>query len=579
MGKASKSKDQLLELGKEKGYVTYDDINEYISEDFIESEDFDSLFDLLSERGIQIVEDETESVASLDEEYADHDVSDDEMVVSANIVDAEIKNSDSVKFYLKEMGKIALLERADEIEYAKHIEIGRKQLRRGLLRTSFLVDMILRYWAKVCDGKMRSQEILDIQEEHIDYDEYEESEHVDTVFIEKGIELAKKYKDVLEKRTLFLTYKDLKTKRAYLQAHAQMNKTLKSINIKFSRYEKIADEFIKLYKDYKMKLNSLEIQKRKFRQVHENIEELLSFYDKNKELLNKIEKNMPFHIFEISRSNYLSLQKEVDSMERRLGVLPQELNKVVYIIEHGRKRVKDSKDIMIESNLRLVVSIAKKYLNRGLHFLDLIQEGNMGLMKAVDKYDYRKGFKFSTYATWWIKQAITRAIADQAKTIRIPVHMIETINKISKVSKKLFQEYGREPSPDEIAQVLGMPSEKVHKILKSIQEPISLETPIGDDDDTHLKDFIEDSSISNPEEVTTRKLLREQIEKIIGTLSEKEREVIMYRFGLVDGVEHTLEQVGAMFNLTRERIRQIESKAIRKIRHPSRAKYLKDFEI
>ncbi len=573
MGKA-KGKDQLIEIGKEKGYVTYDDINEYVSEDVVEAEELESLFDILSEKGIQILEDEAE--VYLHQEQMEED---DEMIVSASIVEADIKNSDSVRYYLREMGKIALLGRADEIEHAKYIEMGRKQLRRGLLRTAFLVDMVLRYWAKVCDGKMKSQEILDVQEEHIDYDDYEESEHIDAVFIEKGIELAKKYKTVLEKRTLFLTYKDTKTKKEYLKAHAEMNKTLKSINIKFSRYEKIADEFIKLCKDYKSKLNSLEIQKRRFQAIHPNVEELLSYYDKNKELLNKIEKQMPFHTFEITRSNYLALQKEVEEIERRLGVLPEELNKVIYIIEQGRKRVKESKDIMVKSNLRLVVSIAKKYINRGLHFLDLIQEGNMGLMKAVDKYDYKKGFKFSTYATWWIKQAITRAIADQAKTIRIPVHMIETINKISKVSKKLFQENGREPSPEEIAKALNMSPDKVRKILKSIQEPISLETPIGDDEDTHLKDFIEDSSISNPEETTARKLLREQIEKIINTLSDKEREVIMYRFGLVDGIEHTLEQVGAMFNLTRERIRQIESKAIRKIRHPSRAKYLKDFEV
>ncbi len=576
MGKA-KSKDQLLEVGKEKGYVTYDDINEYVSEDFVESEDFEALFDMLSEKGIQILEDDSE--ASLKEFEAEEPLDHDDMIVSANIMEAEIKNNDSVRYYLREMGKIALLGRADEIEHAKYIEIGRKQLRRGLLRTSFLVDMVLRYWGKVCDGKMRSQEILDVQEEHMEYDEYEEPDHIDDVFIEKGIELAKKYKIVLEKRMLFLTYKDAKTKSEYLKAHAEMNKTLKSINIKFSRYEKIADEFIKLYKSYKTKLNSFQIQKRRFKAIHQNVEELLSYYDKDKELLKKIERHMAFHVFEISRSNYLALQREIEDIERRLGVLPEELNKVISIIEHGRKRVKDSKDIMVKSNLRLVVSIAKKYINRGLHFLDLIQEGNMGLMKAVDKYDYRKGFKFSTYATWWIKQAITRAIADQAKTIRIPVHMIETINKISKVSKKLFQENGKEASPEEIAKVLDMSPEKVRKILKSIQEPISLETPIGDDEDTHLKDFIEDSSISNPEEATAKRLLKEQVEKIINTLSDKEREVIMYRFGLVDGIEHTLEQVGTMFNLTRERIRQIESKAIRKIRHPSRAKYLKDFEL
>lgn len=578
MGKA-KGKDQLLEIGKEKGYVTYDDINEYVSEDFVESEEFENLLDVLSEKGIQILEDESEGLAGLEMMSSEEEISENDMIVSDHISEADIKNNDSVKFYLREMGKIALLERADEIEYAKYIEMGRKQLRRGLLRTSFLVDMVLRYWAKVCDGRMRSQEILDVQEEHIDYDEYEEAEYIDNVFIEKGIELSKKYKAVIEKRTLFLTYKDAKTKLEYLKAHAEMNRTLKSINIKFSRYEKIADEFIKLCKEYKSKINSLEIQKKKFKNIHEDVEELLSFYDNDKQLLNKIEKHIGFHTFEISRSNYLALQKEVENIERMLGVLPEELNKVIRIIEHGRKRVKESKDIMVNSNLRLVVSIAKKYINRGLHFLDLIQEGNMGLMKAVDKYDYRKGFKFSTYATWWIKQAITRAIADQAKTIRIPVHMIETINKISKVSKKLFQEYGKEPTPEEIAKALNMPTEKVRKILKSIQEPISLETPIGDDEDTHLKDFIEDLSISNPEEATAKRLLKEQIEKIINTLSEKEREVIMYRFGLVDGVEHTLEQVGAMFNLTRERIRQIESKAIRKIRHPSRAKYLKDFEL
>jgi len=560
----------LIEVGKEKGYVTYDEVNEVLDEDFVSSEGFEEVIDTLANFNIQVVESE--------EEYEEKEHLD-EIVVSTESFTVMGRDGDPVKLYLKEMGKIPLLTREQEIHYARQIETGRKIMRRGLLRSSFLVEKLLQDWGKLCNGKLKIGDIMDLIEEDPNSECYEENcEKHERFFMEKGLELAKAYRELLQARERYIVEGTAETKREYLYRHAQMNRIVHQMRIKYSKFERVADELLKLYQRYIRKKRDYESRKRKLQAIHPDINELINDYLGNRELQEKIKSaGYSFDRFNSLVSEYISLKREVEKLKREIGIIPEEIKRVMSIIEQGRRKVVKAKQVMIQSNLRLVVSIAKKYVNRGLHFLDLIQEGNIGLMKAVDKYDYRKGYKFSTYATWWIRQAITRAIADQARTIRIPVHMIETINRIIKASKKLFQELGREPTPEEIAKHLGMSADKVRKVLRSAQEPISLETPIGDDEDTFLKDFIEDKSIPNPEEYVSRKLLREQLERVLETLSEKEREILRYRYGLVDGTEYTLEQVGKMFNVTRERIR--ESKAIRKLRHPSRAKYLKDFEL
>ncbi len=565
---------KLIMLAKEKGYVTYKELNETIDEDILLSEELDALIEYLNELNIDVVDEgKPEEISSSDgnhEDYLGIDFSD----------DVWAKTDDPVKLYLKEMGKIPLLTREQEIQLAKEIERGRKIVFRGLLRTSFLIDKILDEWAKIADGKMKVKDFININiNEDEDDSSYDETmDAITKEFIQKGLELARMYRDLKDLELKLIEDPDnIQLKKEFLYQHAKVNRFIKKMNIKFTKIDKFADELKELYQRYKRRQKDYEKRIKKIAQIYPDVDKVLKGeYDD--EILKKIEEHgFSFGRFEILRTETLKIKNEIEEIKEKIGTIPSELQHIIDIIQEGRHIVNTTKQLIVQSNLRLVVSIAKKYTNRGLQFLDLIQEGNIGLMKAVDKFDYKKGYKFSTYATWWIRQAITRAIADQARTIRIPVHMIETINKIIRVSRQMFQELGREPTPEEIAKKVGMSPEKVRKILRTSQEPISLETPIGDDDESHLGDFIEDKSVMSPEKYVLRQALRAQLEEVLSTLSEREEQVLRYRFGLEDDTEYTLEQVGKKFGVTRERIRQIEAKALRKLRHPNRAKYLRPF--
>jgi len=573
---------RLINIGKDKGYITYKELNEDLSDDIISSEEIDDLLQMFEDLNIKVVNEpvggQIEKVKKTEE--ADEEEKSEKHSLSEIEEDFTTKTYDPVKMYLREMGLISLLSREGEVEIAKRIETGENQVLNALIRCRVGIEYLTELGGDLEAGVIKVRDIVnDIEDE---YNLHQIGQRRDFL-----LDLINKV-NALDKETLtaWNKLKDYHDAAQRKKLKATVNKTQQAIfdMMRSFKLEKgHTQKMVQIFKEILKRLEELErtltdcflkVGGKPFSYLEKCLEEFSENEKGGKKVkeLNLPKEELVFLIEKITKT-----KEYIDAIEDKTTMSFKEMKKISKEIDANLRKSESAKNELIKANLRLVVSIAKKYTNRGLQFLDLIQEGNIGLMKAVDKFEYQRGYKFSTYATWWIRQAITRAIADQARTIRIPVHMIETINKLIKISRTLVQEHGREPNPEEIAERMGFPLEKVRKVLKIAKEPISLETPIGEEEDSHLGDFIEDKKIMSPVEAVTKFDLSEQTRKIMTTLTPREEKVLRKRFGVGEKADHTLEEVGKEFNVTRERIRQIEAKALRKLRHPRRRKVLESF--
>ena len=589
---------ELIEKGREQGYLTYADVNDHLPEDISDPDQVDEIIGMINDLGLQVHETAPDADDLL---LAESEDSDDIALEQAAEALAAVENetgrtTDPVRMYMREMGTVDLLTREGEIEIAKRIEEGMRDLLAASVSYPRTVEFVIDYHQMVKDGEKKINDFLTGFLEEMEEvpsagpgsqrakEEAEAAEEADDD-APSGPDMQEVQKRMTNlKRQYNKTLKTIESKgRHSKEANADFKKTAEIFQ--FLKYSpRMFDDIAAIARSGLSRIREKEkfIQEQLVRNARMPRKDFLATYTDNLTNVRWVdslmkEKKYKKDLLEKVKQDVVIAQKDIIELEQRVGLSVKEIKEINRSMSMGETKMRRAKKDMVEANLRLVISIAKKYTNRGLQFLDLIQEGNIGLMKAVDKFEYRRGYKFSTYATWWIRQAITRSIADQARTIRIPVHMIETINKLNRVSRQMMQDMGREPTPEELSKELDMPEDKVRKVLKIAKEPISTETPIGDDEDSSLGDFIEDTVIESPLENATEDSLHFATDDVLASLTAREAKVLRMRFGIGMNTDHTLEEVGKQFDVTRERIRQIEAKALRKLRHPSRSSHLKSF--